>query len=407
MPDQNPPDNPFAASHSQRPFAGRQMIFNRIQQHITGGAAPFAPLIVGRRNSGKSALLHQFNGFMHDSSIGVYLPLLEIKPDDEETWLQAVYDALQDALTPFNIPATANDDDTSSFAEWLRDQYLPAVYRGIRRHRRLILLLDDADHLTFDDAFAYLQSLIGSQCAVILTADVAYDDDLTQFAPIVKENLVFRLGNLDAEASRDLFKSAHIALDDDAHHLIMQSSGGQPDILSAFGYYLYPARGELVDVEAVKAVQKRVYTAFEPDFYARWQKLDLNERLVLTGISGLFYAAPTRPITIQRLEQWLIETDYPLDLTSIRAAVRSLGYRELVASHADQSLQITPGLMQRWLIDNARLHDDITPTRPPRLLIAAAIAICAILLVLVIIIAQGNAGGATPDAAIPTLTLEG
>jgi len=408
MAEQDPTPNPFAAAPTDRPFAGRQAIITRIHQHITGRPQAAAPIIIGRQHSGKSALLHRFSGFVNDTIIGVYLPLSKIKPAQEQQWTQALIHTTAETLDKYNFQITSaqipDEADVDTLKAWFKADYLPAVYRAIRRQRRLVFLLDDSEHLQLPEAYTYLYTLCDAQCAIVLTTDVAYDDNLTQFAPLVDETLVFRLNNLNEEEGRDLLKAAQITLDDDAHTLVMQASGGQPDILAAFGYFLYPLRGEVLSIKQVKQVQKEVYTAFEPDFHNIWKTLSLDERLILTAISSLHYTAPLREITIERLESWLIETDYPLDVTTIRATIRSLEYRELVGNTTEQAVQIIPGLMERWLLDNARLTEETPDKSLPRWSIIAVVLLVAVVLITLVVIAQDSQESNANDA-IPTLTL--
>ena len=82
----------------------------------------------------------------------------------------------------------------------------------------------------------------------------------------------------------------------------------------------------------------------------------LNERLVLTAITDLIFEDPLDKISVPLLQTWLTDTDYPLDTTAILSALRSLEYNEIVTGMPD-AIVLTSGLMQTWLLENARLQN--------------------------------------------------
>ncbi|MFN8379394.1 MAG: hypothetical protein U0452_12060 [Anaerolineae bacterium] len=76
---------------------------------------------------------------------------------------------------------------------------------------------------------------------------------------------------------------------------------------------------------------------------------------MLTAITDLIFEDPLDKISVP-VPIWLTDTDYPLDTTAILSALRSLEYNEIVTGMPD-AIVITSGMMQTWLLENARLQN--------------------------------------------------
>ena len=83
-------------------------------------------------------------------------------------------------------------------------------------------------------------------------------------------------------------------------------------------------------LEDVKALTSTIYLYNEADYRVLWDHLGANERLVLTAMSDLLYNDPLGRMDAQAIQSWLVETDFPLDMTAINATLRSLEYREIL-----------------------------------------------------------------------------
>jgi hypothetical protein len=182
----------------------------------------------------------------------------------------------------------------------------------------------------------------------------------------------------------------------------------------------------VVTLEDTKALTPKVYTYGDDDYRYMWSRLSLNERLVLTAISGLLYGDPLGRIEAATIEGWLVETDYPMDITSINAALRSLEYREIVQATAD-GLRLTAEMLQTWLLENARLSERAAPihtpdadvatpayaggrvetARRPRLfsLLAVAAIIGIIIAAIILVVLSNTPAGETFVDPQPTVTL--
>jgi hypothetical protein len=137
-----------------------------------------------------------------------------------------------------------------------------------------------------------------------------------------------------------------------------------------------------------------------------WQESTSNERLILSAISHLLYENPLKAVDPAAIESWLLETDYPMDATAIHAAVRSLEYRELLIS-TPTGIRLTAGLMQKWLLENARPTHPAAPTAPSsrQRFMILAVVIIALAIGLLLIINLGSAPPPNNDPPEPTVTL--
>ncbi len=410
------------------PFAGRQKAFEHLYRLLTDPANTDAVVILGRRHSGKTALLHHFHPFFDESFVSVYIPLHQLPLDSEAAWLKALSRRTNVALVEQNFSLARLVDKpptTDNTRLWFANEYLPDILGVIRRQRQLVLLLDDADELLRaiadgrlpDDTFVFLRELLDThpQLGLVLTLDTAAEADLPRLSPLATLTGVHRLANLTPDDTMDLLRtpvSDRYMVTDEAAAAVQAATGGQPRLLQRAGQRLFQwhenTQRSPLTPDDVKQLLPGLYAASSDEFRHLWHSLNQNERLVLTAITSLLYADPLAPITTRALETWFVETDYLLDGTAINAALRSLEYRELVTG---TPVRITAGLMQTWLLDNARLSQTSAgrpasgvPRAIRRWLVPAAVIVIAavVLLVLSIISTPRDAADLTPQ---PTVTL--
>jgi hypothetical protein len=426
------PPNPYLAQAGNdvesAPFAGRQKAFEFLYQQLTDPAGTETNLIMGRHGIGKTALLKHFNRFFDETLVGVYIPLQDRGLAGEADWLKLLVDGPARALAERNYTLSRLpefDGAAADMRRWFSETYLPEMVGVIRRHRRLVFLLDNANvllkamddgHLP-DDSIQYLHSLVQSQFGpgVVLTLDTRYESDIARFSPLVQLEDVFRLANLSEDEAKWLLNepaAERYRLTPEAVSAVYAATGGQPRALQQFGYQLFKLwesrpNHDPFTLDDVKQVTPTIYAQSEADLRAAWAESSRNERLALTAISSLIYSDPLAAITPERIESWLIETDYPLDATAINAAIRGLEYREMI-EHTPAGVRLTAGLTQRWLLENARLTEAApqggTRGLAFRWLAVGVIAIVAILLVLTI--RGGDAPPTSSHATLePTVTL--
>jgi hypothetical protein len=424
------PYRPFLPPGPDTPFADRAEALARLRQHTRESASAGALVILGRAGVGKSALLRRCAAAADDSAVIVYTALAA--PPTEAAFLSALARAAAAELTRrdftlHHLPPLPPSDASPLLREWFTGEWLPEACLAIRAHRRLLWLVDDAQHLTAEggpdaDFPAWLLELLARfpQVRLALALDDASEPDLPRLAPLAQREGAIRLANLDADAVRDLLREPVAGLytmTDAAADAVYRETGGQPDLAQLAGYYLFqrwsaqPERDTLTP-DDVRALLPALVTGADPFFRDLWREASYSEKLVLTALSGLLYDDPLRPADARLIETWLVETDYPLEPTAIHAALRALEYREIIT--ALPSLTLRAGLLRTWLLDKARLERGIVPasvaTTPgqPRRGVIALVAVGVLVLTLLLALALGSAPPAPDSAApVPTVTLSG
>lgn len=428
-------ENPYSAerpnlAETLAPFAGRDDALARLHQHLSDANTARAVGFLGRRRAGKSSFLRHFAAVAGPGLVPVYISLGDTPLRTEALWLQTLGDALcaETISRGFRLAEIPEPEDSSGLREWMTAVCLPEVFRAIRPQRRLVILLDDGhvlaravenDHQP-QDCFAFLYGLLGPQFDIALTVDLEYESELDRFFPLVESNDMHRINLMNAAVCERVLRepaAGHYTLTDDAVAAIFDATGGEPALLQRFGAAVY-ARGTStagspdITPEVVRALMPDVYVASSPEFQLFWKGLNRDERLVLTALSNLLYDDPLAEISVGKVEAWLVETDHPLDITAINAAVRGLEYHELVRGTAS-AIRINAGLMRKWLLEHARLSEkDITLSREPeessrnRLIVfAAIIVLVAVVLALTLLggTAENNTARNTP---LSTVTLQ-
>ncbi|MDX1995118.1 MAG: ATP-binding protein [bacterium] len=419
--------NPYEPGSPQMPFAGRAEAFTRLHQHlIDSQAATLPPLYLGRRRIGKTALLQQVERmFDPEETVAVYIPLRRVPLSDETRWLETLAQAIRHTIEErayhaYLLPPLPGEGEMpeGGLRNWIHNDLLPAVFYAIRSQRRLVLLLDDADRLAQAlesgalpaDHPGFLAGLLGRQLGMALTMDTLYEDHLSTLSPLVEVASTLRIGSLSPAASVDVL--AQCNLSEGALAAALGAAGGEPILLQRFGYHLFElgrTKTEPLTANDVKGVLPYVYTDSEGEFRETWATLPRDERLVLTAISSLLYDNPLRAIDIALIETWLVETDYPLDATTIIAAVRGLMYREIVTG-AISTLKIPSGLMQRWLLENAQLTPPAAALtdlqeRPRDWRGWVVVGVVVLVVIAAVMAISLSGGGSAGTTIVPTVTL--
>ena len=422
----NPYDPLAAEVGTAMPFAGRQKAFEFLYQNLTDPERTHTSLILGRNGSGKTALLRHFNSFFEETFIGIYLPMKQMPLTNERALIRTLVSATGQTLAERNYTVTRLpefDGTVTNLREWFTDNYLLELMNILRRHRRMVYLLDDADALLQavesgaldEDTVHFLNDVIEqfSSLGFVLTLDTTYESDIPQFTPLVEAENIFRLANLNSEDTRWLLNEpagGRYRLSDEAVAAVQATAGGQPRFIQQFGLHLFrlweahPDRTALT-TDDVKQISSQIYKQTEAELRSAWTATTRNERLVLTAISSLLYADPLAAVSPSGIETWLVETDFPLDATAIHAAIRGLEYREIV-DNTPNGIRVTSGLMQTWLLENARLTES-----PPEARRGSRVQWILPVIIVVLVIALMLAANQTPQPPAqnttpqPTVTL--
>ncbi len=401
------------------PFAARDDALARIHQHLTTESHPQALVFVGRAACGKTALLRAFDTVFDPLNVwGLYIDLKTAPLHDESAWLRLLFTRAYDAALAHGFSAErlpTLPDSVDDLRAWLTETGYPELFRVIRAARRIVYLLDNADALL--DALArgtlpathpaYLQSLLGSQCAMILTVPLADEARLSALAPLVGDATPFRLRHFDTtQVAQVVAAVTNQPLDKTLGQEVAQLSGGQPMLTRYIAEHL--ARGE-----ALPAAADAVYTQALGFFRQQWDSLNENERRTLSAMAALTYANPLTTFTASALEAWLADSDAPLDLTAVNVALRGLEYHEIIAP-TSQGVTLRGELLRRWLIAYAR-HPSAVVVRPrarpaslpesvPRVL-WILLAVGTVLALLVILLAIASLSAGSGAQVVPTVVL--
>jgi hypothetical protein len=416
-----PEDDPAAG-----PFAGRERIFEQLYRAVTRPGGIPTTLIMGGPAMGKTALLHRFGDVFGGENLGVLLALQRLPLLNERDWWVALATGITRSLvdhdyTLARLPELLPPEE--DIRAWFTESYLRPVMGVLRRGHRLLILLDDVDGLLAavdagrlpPDTLTFLNSLRGQYPTLgfVLTLDARRDDLLPRLEPLLAPDLTdtARLERLERDEVRWLMNEPVdrcYSITTDALDVIYRATGGFPRLCQRYGAQLYlrwqvrPER-KIMEAEDARQVTALVYPQSEAEFAAAWRGLPLDERLVLMATSGLTYDDPLTAASPAAIQTWLAETDYPLETTAIRAAIRGLEYAGWVEIDGGK-LRISSGLFQRWLLENARPEATAAPVNRARWpLLLAAVAIIALFIAGLLLLGQSTRPAA--DSPAPTITL--
>jgi hypothetical protein len=424
----NPYRPPEGDGNVLAPFAGRQKAFEHLYQRLTDPTSAGVSIILGRRDIGKTALLQHFNTYFDETFVDVYIPLKNQNIRSESDWLNVLALGTMQALSEkdfslYKLPRqNAEDED---MRRWMTTEYLPEIFELIRG-RRLVWLLDDTGSLTQwmkagklpADHFAYLDGLVKQyqNLGIIMAMDSRYEMLIPSMSPLVSVTDVYRLANLTGDETRTLMQQPvqnEFRVNDEAAAAVHHASGGQPRLAQRFGAALYDYHQvtdtprTVLTAEDVKNVTSTVQGQSDADFQKMWDETASNERLILTAITRLTYDDPLTPVTVSTLSNWLVESDYPLDLTAINAAIRGLEYDERI-ENTKGSIRLKSALLQTWLLQHAELQSATKPAAavPRRGFIAAAFLLLLLIVVIAFVVSQQRPDEAPTNSTLqPTLTL--
>jgi hypothetical protein len=395
------------------PVIGRETLYARLQQYVLDPPNRHAFLFTGHDGVGKSRLLRHFPQVFDNQILGIYIALEKAPLGSAEDWLHHLLACTNETLeihefTLSRVPQEA--DENLDFADWFCDVYLYEVMHMIRPQRRIVWLMDDAEYLlnALPEQVAYLHRLLQThlQLAIVLTLDTEHEGRLPELAPLVNVAAAERLHRLTKVESAELLRHYAAGASDEVVKAIYEATGGHPLLLTNFGRELHTTWASHGDSEALQAARPAAYAASAAHFRHLWQLLSQDERLVLTAIASLIYDDPLKTVTGERIEAWLVETDYPMDIVAIHAALRGLDYQDIVSNYRNEGFKLIAGMMQTWLLEHARLSDSGGLSgfsiKLSRRMIFLVAVIFALLITLLFVLPSPTLN---PSSLIPTVTL--
>ncbi len=424
--------NPYRPSESDEtpviPFTGRIKAFEHLYHQLTDPSSAGVSVILGRRDIGKTALLKHFNSYFDDTFLGVYITLLTQTIRSESDWLNVIALNSMQMLSNrdfslYKLPKQNAED--GDMRRWMTDEYLPHTLEIIRG-RRLVWLIDDAGSLVQwakdgklpTDHFAYLDGLVKhyQNLGIVLALDSRYEMNIQKMNPLVQVTDVYRLANLSEEENKSLLQQPvqnQFRVSDEAAAAVYQATGGQPRLVQRFGSALYEHQQDKnlvtanITAEDVKTISAVVQKQSDSDFQKVWAETGRNGQLLLTAITRLMLLDPLTPVTTSAIANWLIESDFPLDTTTINSALRGLEYDELI-ENGKAGIRLKSSLMQNWLLQYAELQTvgKTISSSPRRGLLVALVLLVLVVAALAFVVTQQRTDEQTITNTLqPTLTL--
>lgn len=428
LPIQNPynPFSPTLPDGRLTAFVGREAIYARLHQYITDSRGAYALLAVGGASSGKTALLLNAPEIFNENVLPVYIALKEQTITSEGALLRLLYRAISGVLVlrGFTLTRlTPPPEEDELLRDWLSTSGIPEIASIVRSHRHVVLLLDDAEvlldalekeHLAPDTA-VFLHHLIQNpQLSMMLTLHTDHEARIPLLRPLVDQSSVIQLAALTLDKTADLLRQpvqGLYTLDDGSVTAVYEATGGKPPLVQAFGEQFFAAwQGNPtvtnIQSEMVTLLTPKVLERSKSYFRDQWRRLNSNERLALTALSGTIFDDPLlKPIKAEHLAAWLVKTDYPLDTTTINAAIRALEYADILKLEQG-GITLTAGMMTRWLLENARLSEPLEQIQRRRLLLWIGAGSAAAVMLLVLLIALSSTPAPLPEnTPQPTVTL--
>lgn len=380
----NPYHNGDPSRLNLAPFAGRQSALARVGALVADGGRSTGLLFTAWRSMGKTALLHAIIGSLPETFIGGIVSLRSDVPRNEKAWFLQLAETITGALVERNFTLSRLSDIEPPGDDprlWFEDVFLPPIFGAMRTNHQIILMLDDVERLITvvrggqlpSDTFAYLSSLMARTGGLhlILTMDDEYESETASLYPLIGLKDIVRLTPLDPDDVRWLLTApvnGDYVIGDEAINTAISLSGGFPAAAQRLGYHLYERwrtapEVEMITSRDIRAVQPTLNLRGEDEYRALRERMSVNEKIILTALSNLHYNDPLRKATAESIQRWLVETETPLDVTTIQAALRALEYRHAVA-FSPEGVSIRAGLFVNWLLENAQVRGKARITAP-------------------------------------------
>jgi hypothetical protein len=392
------------------PFIARTIQLQRLQQFVLTPSA-YALCFVAADGMGKTRLLNQV-GALDEDFIAVNIQLDKPQMRNETVFFSTVIAYTQEALEQrqFNASRLPKIPEDIELHVWLKEVYLSELVRLIRPHRRLIWILDDVEKILEaiqrqDLPTELPQALVDllkicPQLVILVSAKLENETHILKLSPLIQPQAIERLNRL---TDSEVVAFIDSKLENPTAELmaeVQRQTGGVPSLLDR---YAAPLQNHV----AIDSATQQVYVASKEGFQKLWFRLSRDERIVLTALSSLTYADPLSPVTPNMIETWLLETDFPMDITSVHTHLRSLEYQEIVVS-TPAKIKFVAGLFQQWLLENARLEE--SPASTPATGISRTILISIFVLAVLVIIGLLVLFNVLPNTTItnqivPTVTL--
>jgi len=323
-------------------------------------------------------------------------------------------------LSVHRLPHWPDDKPVLEQRAWLRERGLPELYQLIRPHRRLVLLIDNAEPLADavirGDLPADFSEAVGKmfspQLGMVISAHLDAEARMQRLAPLVDPDFTVRLPALTLEGVSELLSYGRDGAEAGFESALHRATGGAPELTIRAAALIHDiSRGEYYRADHIRVVMSDLLLWSRPGFTLLWENLTADEQAVLTALAYLRFNQPDKSIQAEQIEAWLADTEYPLDLTAIFSLLRRLEFVEII-DHAHRDIRIRAGVFEQWIRETVRPNHLRMASEPssaavidPKIVRYALIGLGVLLLILLAAIVLS-----TPDSAseaIPTVVLGG
>lgn len=381
------PYNPLKPTTDPTVFYGRKDAFSFFQRHLAGAINESALVIIGQRGIGKSSLLSQIPLHIDERYVSIWIDLSLLDMEDEVGLVAAIVDQVRHTMetisaSTYRLPDFPDPTDPEvDLLQWLAEEYLEVAITAIRRERHLLIMLDEA-HLLFDAVklghypshfFTYLHDVLQhhERLDIITTLDITYEPQALQTPPFADATRHYRLTHLTVdEAQRLMTEPIHNEYEYDASALarILELAGGHPFHLHSICRLLFrlwqERAGNVIGFAEVEAVYDAVLDQTDEVMTSLWNYTRPNERLASTALLDLRkHNEGTIAFPLSVMEDWLSNTEFPLNEVQLGAAMRGLEYLGLVTAQSGGNYQFVSALQADWLARQSEFEAE----EPPRL----------------------------------------
>ncbi len=377
------PYNPLLPTENPDYFINRGDVFAFFRQNLVGTPHRHAIALIGWRGLGKSSTLHQLSDHVDDRYRACFVPLGAYDLSRETDLLAALVDEIRLMLeraevSTLRLPEWPDGTTGQDLRDWFDREYLDIVLAALR-HRRLLLILDDAHTLLAGierralpgDLLTYFTDLLAAhdRLDIICAVDAGYEDQALTTDLLHDPALHLRLSELELEDAdrlvRDPVQDVYSYELGVVEH-ILALAGGHPFLIHSICRLLFRRSEERnhngpVTEHDLDAIYTAVLEQADEIYSPLWQSAPRNERLALSAMVAL-QQADGASVPFDALYIWLTSANFVLNKTQLAAALRGLDYKGLVKMDAAGGLYRLPAdLIAGWVSANTVLPEEGKP----------------------------------------------
>jgi hypothetical protein len=276
-------------------FFGRQDVLAWAREVLGARGTKRAVIVQGSRRIGKSSLLNQLDRHLPQAVFVIDLSAVREERLGSLLWRVATSIASrlrEQSGVRFSEPQV---NDFLSSADYFHEEFLPQVYKALRRKRLVLAFgevaaLEDEEGSLLQAFYAYLSTLMESDLNLSLV--LALESWPEEPPALFGEAFRWRLGPLDSDSAGELVaEPARGVLEYEYHAVrrIMELTSGHPYFIQLLCHVVFErcAIEGRVSARDVEAVVEEVIELAAPYWERVWDASSPKARIVLAGFAGL------------------------------------------------------------------------------------------------------------------------